>query len=142
MGRSSRTKILTSLVIAVVFGSGFAVGLAVDRTAVANPAPADSVVAEAEAKPSERRTPMYEQVGPAPEQKVLIDSIVLEYREKSRALRAESRRLYEMELDLLVDSTRQAIKQVFTAEQAARYDSLVAEYDRRQAEERATRDDN
>lgn len=145
MNPSARTKLLTALVIAVVFGSGFAVGIAVDRSAVAGPAPeaaADTLATDGETAESPRRTPMYEQVGPSSEQKTLIDSIVRIHREKTRALRKESQMAYDLRLGALVDSTRLAIKEVFTAEQAARYDSLVAEYDRRQAEERAARDDN
>ncbi|MEQ8330159.1 MAG: hypothetical protein RH859_06770 [Longimicrobiales bacterium] len=141
MEPSVRTKLLTAGVIAIVFGSGFAVGVAVDRSAVAGPAPeavADSTVADTASSEEPRRRSMYEQVGPSPEQKTLIDSIVRIHREKTRGLRRE----YDFRLGALIDSTRLAIKEVFTAEQAARYDSLVAEYDRRQAEERAARDDN
>ncbi len=139
MGQSARTKMVSVFVIAAVFAAGLAVGLAVDANALAAPTSlsADSLEADSTA----RRQPLYEQVGPSADQKVRIDSIVLEYREKVRTLRSESRREYEMHLDAVADTSRQAIKKVFTPEQAAQYDSLVADYDRRLAEKRANRED-
>ncbi len=140
MTRPLQTKALTALVIAVVFGAGLAVGFAMDRTAVANPAPATSTVTASPADEVEepRRTPMYEKVGPTEEQKVLLDSIVVEYRERLRAIREASDRAYQSQFQALVGATRLEIKEIFTAEQAARYDSLVAEYERTRAKQRAS----
>lgn len=140
MASPLRAKITAGVLVTVVFAAGLVVGMAVDRSAVANPAPEGSE--EASTAPEEERTPLYAQVGPADDQKVLIDSIVVEFRKEMSALRREWRQGYEAQRDALVASTRTAIKDVFTAEQAAQYDSLAAEYDRRQAEERAARDDN
>ncbi len=137
----AKTRLLTALLLAVIFGSGFTLGLAFDRTAVANPAEAAEV---ATAEPEEeRRIPMYEQVGPSPDQSVLIDSIVVEHRAKMESLQEQFRASYNPRYEALIDSTREAIKDVFSAEQAARYDSLIADYERRKAEREAedARDD-
>lgn len=135
MASPARIKIMTALVLLVVFGAGLAVGMVVDRTAVAAVAPEGTVSTVEEEEP-QRRTPMYEQVGPSDEQMVLIDSIVKEYRAEMKSLRETSRAAWEAEERALVHSTREAIKGVFTPEQAARYDSLVVEYDRQRAERR------
>lgn len=140
MASQQRTKAMAGLLVAAVFAAGLVVGMAVDRNAVASPVP-ESTEPVANAEEAER-TPLYAQVGPDEDQKVLIDSIVVEFREEMKALRREWRLGYEGQRDALVASTRTAIKDVLTAEQAAQYDSLAAEYDRRLAEERAARDDN
>lgn len=128
----ARTRLLTAVLLAVVFGSGFTLGLAFDRTAVATPAE------DAEAVPTEeRRTPMYEQVGPSQDQSLLIDSIVVVHRRKMASLQEEFSATYNPRYEALIDSTREAIKDVFSEEQAAQYDSLIADYERRKAEREA-----
>lgn len=127
----ARTRLLSAVLLAIVFGSGFTLGLAFDRTAVAGPADeAEAVTGEVE----EERAPMYQQVGPTEEQSVLIDSIVVEHRAKMGALQDSFRSTYNPRYEALIDSTRDAIKNVFSAEQAAQYDSLIADYERRKAE--------
>ena len=134
MSAPARTRLLTAFLLLVVFGSGFTLGLAFDRTAVATPAEeAEAVTDEAE----EERTPMYEQVGPTADQSLLIDSIVTEHRSKMGALQEQFRLDYNPRYDALIDSTRESIKDVFTAEQAARYDSLIADWEERKAEREA-----
>ena len=93
--------------------------------------------APAEEGEAPRRTALYEQVGPDEHQKAPIDSIVVDYRERLKVLREESTNAYEKQFRALVEATRESIKDVFTVEQAARYDSLVAEYDRTREKERA-----
>ena len=138
MEKMLRTRLVTVLVLAVVFSAGLVVGVAADRALAAEPAeaevPTDSTVA------SSRRVPMYEQVGPNEAQKVLIDSIVGEYRSSMKALHAEFRAAYNPRYQALVDSTRVSIKAVLTAEQASAYDSLVADYERERAERRLRED--
>jgi len=77
---------------------------------------------------------MYEQVGPTADQSLLIDSIVTEHRSKMQSLQEQFRLDYNPRYDALIDSTRESIKDVFTAEQAARYDSLIADWEERKAE--------
>lgn len=129
----AKTRLLTALLLAAIFGAGFTLGLAFDRTAVATPAEDAEAVADEE----EERTPMYEQVGPTDAQSGLIDSIVVEHRAKMEALQEQFRDAYNPRYEALIDSTREAIKDVFTAEQAAQYDSLIADYERRKAEREA-----
>lgn len=138
MEKTLRTRLTTALVLAAVFAAGLFMGVAVDRSVAATPVVAD-VPADSNAAPA-RRVPMYEQVGPDEAQKVLIDSIVGEYRASMKTLHAEFRAAYNPRYQALVDSTRASIKGVLTPEQAQAYDSLVADYERRRAE-RGSRDD-
>ncbi|MFQ5535835.1 MAG: hypothetical protein ACE5GJ_00150 [Gemmatimonadota bacterium] len=136
MDRHARTRWLTAFLLLLVFGTGFVLGMAVGPRGE-EPAAVQAVEGEEDEAPQERRTPMYEQVGPTADQKVLIDSIVSVHREKMRALQEEFRAAYTPRYEALIDSTRNAIKEVFTPEQTARYDSLLQEFDARRAEERA-----
>jgi len=133
-----RTRLVTALVLVAVFSAGFFLGVAVDRSVAATPAaagePADSNAA------STGRIPMYEQVGPNEAQKILIDSIVGDYRSAMKALHADFRATYNPRYQALVDSAREGIKAVLNPEQATEYDSLVADYERRRAE-RGSRED-
>ncbi len=76
MEKAPRTRLITALLLAVVFGSGLVVGLAVDSNLVAGPV--EEPATEEEASTERRRAPMYEQVGPNEAQKTSIDSIVRE----------------------------------------------------------------
>lgn len=131
MERIARTRIVTVLVLAVVFGAGVLLGLAVNRSLEAGP---PEETAAAEEAPRERRVPLYERVGPDEEQSILIEAIMKDFREAMRALHAEFREAYNPRYDALVRDTREAIKGVFTPEQAMAYDSLIAESERRRAE--------
>ena len=138
MERILRTRLLTVVVLAAVFGAGLVVGAAAERGVAAEPA-TPAPVADSLAAPARRR-PMYEQVGPDEAQKLLIDSIVGEYRASMKVLHDEFRAAYNPRYQSLVDSPRTAIKAVLTPAQAHEYDSLVAEFERRRAE-RASRND-
>ena len=139
MDKLLRTRLATVVVLLAVFGSGLLVGLAADRSLVATPAAEAAVAAEPEA-PAERRVPMYERVGPDAAQKMVIDSIVSEYRVSMKSLHAEFRAAYNPRYQALVDETRAAIKGVLTPEQAIAYDSLIAERERKRAERDSTDD--
>ena len=96
-----------------------------------------------------RRTPLYVKVNPplTAEQLAAADAIVAHRREAARSLLAESRvdslyhamkaaerqfkDLYDPRFRALIDTSRTAIRQVMTAAQAAQYDSLLAENDRK-----------
>ena len=138
MEKTLRTRLTTALVLAAVFCAGLFTGVAAHRSVAATPAVAETP-ADSNAAPA-RRVPMYEQVGPDEAQKILIDSIVGEYRASMKTLHAEFRAAYNPRYQALVDGTRTSIKGVLTPEQAQAYDSLVAEYERRRAE-RGSRDD-
>jgi Spy/CpxP family protein refolding chaperone len=138
MEKTLRTRLVTALVLVAVFSAGLLVGVAADRSVVAPTdqagVPADSSAAQT------RRVPMWEQVGPNEAQKILIDSIVGEYRSSMKSLHAEFRAAYNPRYQALIDGVRASIKAVLTPEQANAYDSLVAEYERERAE-RGARDD-
>ena len=68
-------------------------------------------------------------------QKTTIDSIVVFHRERMRTLNDEFRDAYYPRFYGLIDETRALIKEEMTEEQAARYDSLLAEFDRKNRSE-------
>lgn len=138
MDRLLRTRLTTAVVLAVVFGSGVLLGFAVDRSLLATPA--ETATRTRDEGESPRRVPMYEQVGPDSAQKMVIDSIVQDYRGAMKGLHAEFRAAYDTRYRALVDETRAAIKSVLTPEQAQAYDSLVAERNRQRAERDSSED--
>jgi hypothetical protein len=133
MEKLLRTRLTTVAVLAAVFGAGLLLGLAVDRSLVATPEDR-AARTEDDEQPTEGRHAMYEQVGPSEAQKIVIDSIVDEYRTAMRALHAEFRTAYDPRYEALLQETRAAIKGVFTPEQVHAYDSLIAERDSLAAE--------
>jgi hypothetical protein len=167
--RQQRARLTTVLVLALVFATGIVVGLAVDRTAfpeTGDDGAMASGTAEggaSEESEQEGRRPMYEQVGGlSADQQVLIDSIVEGHRAARQAItegwRAEYeplereqeaweeenvepvRQKWRARLDSLVHSTRDALKDVMTEDQARRYDSLLADYEQRRETRRRERE--
>lgn len=128
MDKLLRTRLVTVVVLAAVFGAGFLVGAATDRSLATTPA-ADEPRTEDQEGSTEPRKAMYEQVGPTAEQKIVIDSIVDEYRTAMRALHAEFQAAYDPRYRALLQETRAAIKGVLTPAQVHAYDSLIAERD-------------
>ncbi len=139
MSRQTRTRLLTAGVLLTVFGAGVLLGFAADTTLTPPPASASVVqpdgTPEAEGDEAPRRTPMYEQVGPDPAQSVMIASLVEEHRARMDALNREFQENYDPRYRTIIEETREAIKEVFTEEQAAHYQRLVEERDRRRAAE-------
>src|SRR5690606_24105535 len=84
-----------------------------------------------------RRIPMYDQVGADSAQSVEIAALVEKHRARMDALNREFQERYDPSFRAIVEDTREAIKEVFTPEQAARYQEMVEESDRRR---RATED--
>ena len=131
MEHGSRTRLLSAIVIAAVFGAGILVGFAADsnwraEAAEVVPAPAgDSADAP-------RRPPMYSQVNPTAEQQSRIDSIIHVHRKRTNALDETFREGFS---EILFD-TREAIKGVLTPEQAADYQRLLDERDAERERER------
>ena len=134
MENAPRTRLITALLLVVVFGSGLVVGFAVDTNLVTGPVVAPA--AEQTDSTERRRVPMYEQVGPNETQKASIDSIVGEHREGMKTLHREFRDAYDPRYRDLLEETRLAIRSVFDPEQAMAYDSLLAAYDQRRRERR------
>lgn len=152
MTAALRTRLLSIGVLALVFASGVVVGVAVDRRVVDEAQAASRVgedVSEREGDGGDRRM-LYEQVeGLRPEQAARIDSVLNHHRQSTRALNREFREDFqsvrEMEKEVrsaydprwwaIVDSTRTAIRSIFDPAQAAQYDSLVAEFDRRRRDD-------
>jgi len=140
-----KTKVVTAIMLALVFGSGVLLGFAADRTTAAVAAPTNSpdasvpAPAPAETEPR-RRPPVWEQMHPSAEQTVVIDSIMVVQRERMNKLHAEfrvARDVYETNYDALIRETREAIAAVFPPEEAAEYRRLLEESDRRRAAEEA-----
>lgn len=132
-----RARLATAAILLLVFASGALVGMALDGGAEASPATATTegeAVSEEPEQP-ERRGRIFDQVNPSPEQKAKMDSIVVFHRERMRALNEEFREAYYPRFYGLIDEARVRIKQEMTAEQAAKYDSLLAEFDRKNRNE-------
>ncbi len=136
MEHGSRTRLVTAVMLAVVFASGVLLGLAADNNLGAEPPQIAAQGADGDQRDGkrERRTPMYEQVGPSTDQMVFIDSIVKEYRTQMDGLHTEFRRAYNPRYQALIQETREVIKTVFSEEQAAEYQALLDDFDRRRAE--------
>ena len=143
MSQQTRTRLLTAGVLLTVFGAGLLLGYAADSTLTATPAaalvPTGAVGSDDEAE--EERVPMYRQVGPDSVQSVVIDSIVQEHRDRIDALNRQFQGEYDPQFRQIVEDTRAAIRDVFTPEQAARYQALTDERDRRRAEEGGDEDE-
>ena len=138
MSQQTRTRLLTAGVLLTVFGAGLLLGYAADSTLTASPAaasePTDEVTSDGAAA-EEERVPMYRQVGPDSAQSLVIDSIVQEHRERIDALNRQFQDEYDPQFRQIVEETRAAIRGVFTPAQAAQYQALTDERDRRRAEE-------
>lgn len=139
MGQGTRTRFLTAAVLLSVFGAGVLLGLAADSNLVATPAAAlvEGPVEVVEEDKEEGRSYMWEQVGPDSAQTVRIDSIVIEHRARMDALHAEFQANYDPRYREIVEGTREAIKEVFTEEQAVRYQEILDRRDRERAAEEA-----
>ncbi len=127
------TRAAAGGVLFVTLVAGFLLGLVWSRTSTAQAEPtAPTAVAAEEADEdrggeTRRRGLIVERVGLSAEQQVQVDSIVGQSRTMMRQLRADYRTGYGE----LIESTRSSIKAVLTPEQAAEYDALLTDFDRR-----------
>lgn len=134
MGHESRTRLLTVVVLVVVFGSGVLLGAVLD-TRLGAEEPTDTVVAVGNAQGESadedppRRVPTYMQVEPNEEQLERINQIVAEYRARVNVLDEENRKRYRADFQVIRDDARDAIKGVLSSEQAAQYQQLLDERD-------------
>lgn len=133
-----RTRLATAAILVLVFGSGVLLGLVLDRSLDAAPANGVAVAeadTDADTDDESPRRYMFEQVGLTPEQRAVIDSLVVGHRASMSALRKQFSAEYDPRYRAIVESTRESIKQVMTPEQAAMYDSITTVRDRRRAAE-------
>lgn len=123
-------------VLLVTLVAGFLLGAVWSKTSSAQAEPtaptAPAAVAAEEADEdrggeTRRRGLIVERVGLSAEQQVQVDSIVGHSRTMMRQLRTDYRTGYGE----LIESTRSSIKDVLTPEQAAEYDALLNDFDRR-----------
>jgi len=133
MEHGVKTRLVTAVVIAAVFGSGILVGFAADNTFGADAVQASATEAGGAEPERERRVPRYMLVDPTEAQLALIDSVVRVHRKRINALDDE-RRAAVRQITL---ETRAEIKEILSAEQAADYQRLLDEWDARQSAERA-----
>ncbi len=143
--RGLKARLVTAVVLALVFGSGVTAGLAWDRALEAAPT---AEAAQAELQGEERevrergdrsdeghRPLLVEQVGLTTEQKARVDEIVEDSRQRMRSLEKDTRPQYRG----IIEETRTAIKTVLTTEQRAEYERLLAKHDREREEHRRRR---
>ncbi|MDH3270452.1 MAG: hypothetical protein OEN56_03925 [Gemmatimonadota bacterium] len=145
MGQSSRTRLLTAGLLFSVFGAGVLLGLAADSELGASTAEevaenSDTTDPDEETPRAERRR-LYHEVGPNESQLARIDSIVREHRARTNALDEELSAEYRTGARAILLDTREAIKSVLTAQQAAEYQRLLDEFDAERATERENGDE-
>ncbi len=122
-----RARLLAVIVLALVFGGGFTLGMAADRWIMTSESSGGSRESrEGEERGRERRF-VIDQIDLSSEQRASIDSIVEHHRELMEELNRGSRAEYRR----IVGSTRDEIKRVLTPEQATQYDSLLSAGHRR-----------
>ena len=138
MEHLQRTRLLSVVVLGVIFGSGVLLGFALDSRLDRpdEPPVAEEHVSTESGKKDDSQdgVPLYHQVGMlTAQQNASIDSIMELQKESIRELKRdfdEFRDKYNSRMSKIARGTREAIKGVLTAEQAMRYDSLLAEYHR------------
>ncbi|MSR37012.1 MAG: hypothetical protein EXR95_10315 [Gemmatimonadetes bacterium] len=155
LAQLQRVRLATVGILALVLGAGFLLGAVWDsmldaETVAIRP---DSTAVRPASGRDGRRTPIYVSVNPplTPEQIASADAIVTHRREAVRALLAEPgidslydamkgaersfKGVYDPRFRALIDTSRAAIRGIMTPEQAAQYDSLLAENDRRRRQD-------
>jgi len=149
MEHGARTRIVTAVVLAAVFGAGVLVGLAAKNSNVdAEAAEVTAQAPDTAATPRSRAPKLYERVEPNETQLALIDSIVAKHRAAVNALDeerredvAQARDRYQSEFRSIVLDTREAIKHVLTPEQAAEYQRILDAWDAEKAAQRENEDE-
>lgn len=155
MSQANRTRLVTAFVLVSVFGTGVLVGFAADSSLDAETpdhvaatheeegteATDGSEAEEAEdAEPARQYTFM--QVNPNEEQLARIYEIVDEHRARTNALDEEIRAGFRADFRAILLDTREAIKGVLDADQAAEYQRLLDDGEAaRAAADRANEDD-
>lgn len=157
MERVTRTRLASFAVLVVVLASGIVLGRAWERRAGGEDDPRTEEVRRTDgARGDERdgrverddradrgdrkdrrrdRRLIVDRIDLTPEQEERIDTIVDRHIQRVRTLQREFQErfeaAYEPEERAIVQDTRDAIRDVLTVEQGERYDSLLAEHDRR-----------
>jgi Spy/CpxP family protein refolding chaperone len=129
MREETRVKLLTAAVLLMVFGAGFAVGLALDRSFAVAGTIEVSESAKADEQGDEPRSggSIIDQLDLSEIQRVQVDSVLDEFQRRMSTFQREYRPRYWA----LVDSSRAEVRQLLNQEQALLHDSLTAESDRR-----------
>lgn len=154
MSQATRTRLITAFVLVGVFGTGVLVGFAADSSLDAETperlaetrseeGPTDAEANEGdEAEDTEpARQYTFMQVDPNEVQLTRIYEIVDEHRARTNALDEEIRTGFRADFRAILIDTREAIKGVLDADQAAEYQRLLDEGEARAAAERGNEDD-
>lgn len=137
---SKRVRLITLGVLFLVFVSGFLVGFAVDRGLVAGPAERTEEARDRRDRgdgPDRERRYVIDRVEMDPERRSRVDSIIAFHRERTKELSREFEEEFRPRYRQIVSETREAIMSVLTDEQAAAYDSLLAERTRHRSRDDA-----
>ncbi len=144
-----RTRLATLAILGLVMLAGFLVGMLWDRRLAAAPVPVAAAPDDGDGDRDRRRRMSFYQVEPplSEAQLAQAEAIIARRRQAARdlfeepaidslydAMKAAENRFeaaYDPRFRALVDSSRVAIKQLMTPEQATNYDSILAEGDRR-----------
>ncbi len=138
MSEVSRTRLVSLVLLIVVFASGAVVGAAY-KSILGAEEPSGEVVSAGdsdstsdEASEPRRRTSLWERVGPSDEQRTAIDSVISHHRTSMKSLQGEFRSAYNPRYWAIVDSTRASIRSMLDSVQVHQYDSLTSSYDERE----------
>jgi hypothetical protein len=140
MERSTKTRLLTAVLLCAVFGSGVLLGFAMDSSLDAEQ-PEVSEAAQGAEQVTEEAQPqqqccIYEQVEPNEAQLASIESLVAEYRARRDSLDEEMQARWNDTRRQIILELREAIKAALSPEQAAEYQRLLDEYEAKRAAER------
>lgn len=148
---SQRARLVTGAILGLVLAAGFLLGMAWDRRLATSPA-VEAATDPAQAGTEDRRRRrrgLFHRVEPAldADQLAEAEAITALRREAARSLFSEPlidslynamkaaeddfEEMYDPPFRALIDSSRAAIRQLMTPEQATNYDSVLAENDRR-----------
>lgn len=133
MNPETRTRFTTLVVLIAVFGSGIAMGFALDR-GIALAAPGADETPAKEGEGEERRGYIIDRLDLPADQRAQVDSVLDHYRGQMAALQDEFEEAFRPRSREVVSQTRAAIRAILNEEQTAAYDSLIAERNRRNSE--------
>lgn len=142
IGKSNSARMLSVVLLTLVLGAGFLMGLAWGGSEAA----AGVVEPVAPAPEPERRGRMIDQVGLDAEQRIEVDRIVEHYRVRMRELEKEFQDAYRPRRGEIIQQTRDSLKTMLSPDQVILYDSLLEARDRerrdREREEQSERSED
>lgn len=130
IGKSTSARLLSVVLLSLVLGAGFLMGLAWNGSEAA----AGVVEPQADSPEPERRGRMIDQVGLDALQREEVDRIVEQMRVRMRELDREFQEAHRPRRGEIIQQTRDSLKAVLAPDQVILYDSLLDARDRERRE--------